>query len=165
MSTDFPEPAGPESPETVRAHSHLTLHYRLSLLEQGADVVSTFGGRPATFQLGQGHLAEPLEQCLMGLAEGVQASFDLDPAQAFGPRNPELLQHVPRSLLDEHGGGADGSETYAPGDLVDFPGPDGMRYAGVLKEIDDQWALFDFNHPLAGQRLRFEVQIIGVLQA
>jgi len=46
---------------------------------------------------------------------------------------------------------------------VEFPAPGGGRFAGVLKEIDDQWALFDFNHPLAGQRIRLEVEILGVL--
>jgi FKBP-type peptidyl-prolyl cis-trans isomerase SlpA len=50
-----------------------------------------------------------------------------------------------------------------PGDLVELPAPDGSRYAGVIKAINDDFVLFDFNHPLAGQRIRLEVQILGVL--
>jgi FKBP-type peptidyl-prolyl cis-trans isomerase SlpA len=52
---------------------------------------------------------------------------------------------------------------YRVGDLVDFAAPGGGRFAGVLREIDDEGALFDFNHPLAGQNVRFEVKIIGIL--
>ncbi len=54
-------------------------------------------------------------------------------------------------------------EDYAPGDLVEFQASGGGRFAGVLKSLDDSGALFDFNHPLAGQRIRFEVRILGVL--
>ena len=143
-------PAAP----VVRPDSYLTLHYRVSLADSGDDVVSTFGVRPATLQLGAGQMAEPLERCLVGLAEGSRAQFELAPGDAFGVRNPELLRRVSRATLD---GGSDPDAQYVPGDLVEFPSPDGGRFAGVLKEIDADWALFDFNHPLAGQRVRLEV--------
>lgn len=145
---------------TVRPDSYLTLHYRVSLADGGDDVVSTFGGNPATLQLGAGQMAESLERCLIGLAQGVQASFDLEPEAAFGPRNPELVQKVSRAMLDAN---SEADPDYRPGDLVEFPAPDGSRFAGVLKEINDQWALFDFNHPMAGKRVRLEVEIIGIL--
>ena len=145
---------------TVLPDSHLTLHYRVSLAQSGEDVVSTFGGNPATLQLGMGQMAEPLERCLLGLREGVQAEFELEPERAFGLRSPELVQKVSRAMLEQHG---ERDAESLPGDLVDFPAPDGGRFAGVLKEINDQWALFDFNHPLAGQRIRLQVEILGIL--
>jgi FKBP-type peptidyl-prolyl cis-trans isomerase SlpA len=140
--------------------SHLTLHYRLSLADSGADVINTFVERPATLQLGLGQMAEPLERCLLGLADGAHRVFELEPEQAFGQRNPELVQKLSRATFDANSG-PDGD--YQPGDLVEFPTPDGGRFAGVLKALTAQYALFDFNHPLAGQRIRFEVQILGVL--
>jgi len=140
--------------------SHLTLHYRLTLSELGADVISTFGGKPATLQLGIGQLAEPLERCLLGLTEGDRRRFELPPGEAFGPRNPELIQRLSRTVFDAH---TTPGTAYEPGDLVELPAPGGGRYAGVLKEITDQSVLFDFNHPLAGQALDFEVEILGVL--
>jgi FKBP-type peptidyl-prolyl cis-trans isomerase SlpA len=149
-----------EATRSVRADSHLTLHYRISLADSGNDVISTFGDRPATLTLGLGQLVESLERCLIGMAEGEEAAFELQPEQAFGPRNPQLLQRLSRSLLDRHG---DPAEPLAPGDLLDFPAPGGGRYAGVLKEIDERGALVDFNHPLAGHPIRFEVRILGVL--
>lgn len=144
----------------VTADSHLTLHYRLSLADSGVDVISTFGDRPATFQLGSGQMAEPLERCLLGLAEGAHETFELSAADAFGERNPQLVQKLARASFDANV--ADPGE-YRPGDVVDIQAPDGSRYAGVLEELTERYALFDFNHPLAGQGLRFEVRILGIL--
>ena len=144
----------------VALDSHLTLHYRLTLSERGADLISTFGGKPATLQLGIGQLAEPLERCLLGLTEGDRRRFELPPGEAFGPRNPALIQRLSRAVFDAH---TTPGTAYEPGDLVELPAPGGGRYAGVLKEITDQSVLFDFNHPLAGQALDFEVEILGVL--
>jgi FKBP-type peptidyl-prolyl cis-trans isomerase SlpA len=144
----------------VTADSHLTLHYRVSLADSGIDVISTFGDRPATLQVGSGQMAEPLERCLLGLAEGAHEIFELTAAEAFGSRNPELVQKLARESFDANV--ADPGD-YRPGDVVDIHAPDGSRYAGVLKELTERYALFDFNHPLAGQGLRFEVRILGIL--
>ena len=54
-------------------------------------------------------------------------------------------------------------EEYKVGDVVEFAAPKGGRFAGVLLEMNDEDALFDFNHPLAGQSLKFEVRIIGIM--
>ena len=144
----------------VQPGSFLTLHYRLAGPD-GEDVINTFADKPATLSLGTGELAPAMEQRLIGLAEGERASFDLGPAEAFGERNPQLLQRVKRSLLDELG---DPDAAYAPGDVVSFPTPDGQAaYAGVVREVAPDWLLFDFNHPLAGQPVTFEVHVIGVL--
>ena len=144
----------------VQPGSFLTLHYRLAGPD-GADIVNTFADKPATLSLGAGELAMPLEQRLLGLAEGARSVFELAEGEAFGVRNPELVQRVARSLLDQLG---DPDETYHPGDVVQFPTPDGQgRYAGVVRELGAGWVLFDFNHPLAGAPVTFEVQLIGVL--
>ena len=144
----------------VQPGSFLTLHYRLAGPD-GADIVNTFADKPATLSLGTGELAAALEQRLLGLAEGTRAVFDVPAGEAFGERNPELLQRVKRSLLAELG---DPDATYQVGDVVQFPTPDGQgAYAGVVREAAADWLLFDFNHPLAGQPVRFEVQLIGVL--
>jgi len=143
----------------VTETAYLTLHYRLASLT-GENIVSTFEEKPATLQFGQGQLAPFLEACLLGLPEGVHQTFELAPEQAFGPRNPELIQRISRATLEEN---SSMDEEYRVGDLVDFAAPGGGRFAGVLREIDAQGALFDFNHPLAGKTLKFEVKIIGIL--
>lgn len=145
---------------TIQPGSFLTLHYRLAGPD-GADLINTFADRPATLSLGTGELSAGVEARLMGLPEGTHQRFDLAPGEAFGDRNPQLLQKVTRALLRELG---DPDEQYAVGDVVQFPLPQGGgNYAGVVRETGDDWLLFDFNHPLAGQPVTFEVNVIGVL--
>ncbi len=145
---------------TIQSGSFLTLHYRLAGPD-GADVINTFHDKPATLSLGTGQLAPAMEARLIGLAEGARQTFELVPGEAFGERNPELLQRVKLSLLHELG---DPDARYGVGDVVQFPTPDGQgAYAGVVREVGEGWLLFDFNHPLAGRPVRFEVQVLGVL--
>ena len=140
--------------------SFLTLHYRLAGPD-GADVVNTFGARPATLSLGEGQLAPAIERLLLGLTAGRHETFELDPGVAFGERKTELVQRVARSLLQRLG---DDDADLEIGDVVQFPRPDGEPgFAGIVRECADDWLLFDFNHPLAGQRVTFEVELIEVL--
>ena len=145
----------------VQDGSFLTLHYRMSDL-QGRAYIDTFSGAPATLSLGSGQLSPAIEQRLLGLEEGTQTVIELAAGEAFGERQPEMVQWVARKLLDQLG---DRSEQYVTGDVVQFPTPDGLgSYAGTVLEVNADGAVrFDFNHPLAGQPVRFEVQLIGVL--
>lgn len=145
----------------VQEASFLTLHYRMSG-PQGQVVIDTFGGPPATLSLGAGELSPAIEQRLMGLAEGSRTVIELAAGEAFGERQPEMVQWVARKLLNELG---DPNEQYKPGDVVQFPTPDGLgTYAGSALEVrEDGAVLFDFNHPLAGLPVLFDVELIGVL--
>ena len=143
----------------VEAGSFLTLHYRLS--GPAGDIINTFNDKPATLSLGTGELSPAVEQRLLGLAEGTRTSFDLPAGEAFGERNADMQQWVARALLHKLG---DPLEKYAVGDVVQFPTPDGTgSYAGAVIDSNDTAVQFDFNHPLAGQPVSFEVQLIGVL--
>lgn len=148
----------------VQPGSLLTLHYRLAGPD-GRDVINTFGGKPATLEVGAGQLAPGIEARLVGLAEGARTAFTLGADEAFGARNPQLVHWVSRTLLAEVG---DPEADYRIGDVVRFPPPAGAAptaggYAGMVRELRDDALLFDFNHPLAGQPVTFEVQLIGVL--
>ena len=152
------ESAAPSLP-TVQPGSFLTLHYRLAG-PQG-DVINTFGGQPATLTLGASELSPAMEQRLLGLSEGTRQVFDLAAGEAFGQRNPEMLQWVSLQLLREFG---DPDERYEAGDVVQFPAPQGQgSFAGAVQQSREDAVLFDFNHPLAGQPVTFEVLVIGVL--
>jgi FKBP-type peptidyl-prolyl cis-trans isomerase SlpA len=151
----------------VQPGSFLTLHYRLA--GPGGDIINTFKDKPATLTLGSGELAPAVEKHLVGLAEGTHATFEIPAGEAFGDRSPEMLQWVARSLLDRMG---DPGERYQVGDVVQFPTPDGLAsYAGAVRQVGkdveaggtSDAVLFDFNHPLAGQPVTFEVRVIGVL--
>lgn len=144
---------------TVQAGSFLTLHYRLAG-PQGT-LINTFEDKPATLSLGSGELSPGMEAALMGLKEGVRTTFELAPGVAFGERNPDMQQWVSKALLKEFG---DPDEQYTPGDVVQFPAPTGVgSFAGAVQQVTEDAVLFDFNHPLAGQPVTFEVHVIGVL--
>jgi FKBP-type peptidyl-prolyl cis-trans isomerase SlpA len=146
----------------IKASSFLTLHYRMAGPD-GVDIINTFGGKPATLSLGAGQLSPTIEQHLLGMSEGTQTTFELPAGAAFGERNADLMQWVARKLLNELG---DADEAYKVGDVVQFPTPDGAgQYAGSVVQVNGQSdaVQFDFNHPLAGQPVTFEAQIIGVL--
>ncbi len=145
---------------TVEPGAFLTLHYRLSG-PQG-DVINTFGGPPATLSRGAGELSPAIEQRLIGLAEGARATFELPAGEAFGERSPDMIQWLARQDLDELG---DPQERYAVGDVIQLPTPDGQgQFGAVVQAVRDDGALrLDFNHPLAGQPVTSEVQVIGIL--
>ena len=151
-----------DAPVAVQNGSFLTLHYRLAGPD-GDDLVNTFNDKPATLSVGSGEMSPALEARLIGLADGTHTTIELAPGEAFGPHNPEMLQRVAMKLMRELG---DPDESWNVGDVVRFPTPDGQgSFAGVVREMDagGEWILFDFNHPLAGQPVTFEVQLIGVL--
>lgn len=151
---------------TVQPGSFLTLHYRLA--GPAGDVINTFEDKPATLTLGNSELSPAMEERLQGLAEGARATFELAAGEAFGERNTAMQQWVARQLLDQLG---DPDEQYQPGDVITFPTPDGLgTYAGTVLEVRADGGAngtsavrFDFNHPLAGQPVTFEVHVIGVL--
>ena len=141
--------------DTVRSDSFLTLHYRIAARD-GEEFLSTFDMSPATLQMGSGQLAENLESVLIGLPARERFVFELEPAQAFGEHNPRLVERIARSGLP------DGMEL-KENSVVEFTAPNGGTFAGFLRELDATHALFDFNHPMAGKTIRFEVEIIGIM--
>jgi FKBP-type peptidyl-prolyl cis-trans isomerase SlpA len=143
----------------VKNESFLTLHYRLSLKE-GADVANTFTDKPATVMIGTGQFAPGLENVMMGMVSGEHKTVTLSPENAYGMRNSELVQKVSLQALKQN---SNPEEDYSVGDMVEFEAPHGGKYAGTLQSIDETGAWFDFNHPLAGKEMIFEVKIISVL--
>ena len=141
--------------ETVRAGNLITLHYRVATGDD-TELVSTFDSTPATLQLGNGELAAPLEHCLIGVNVGERHVFLLEPDQAFGAHNPQLTQRMARTALPPE------SSPELHG-LIQFAAPTGDKFTGIVRELDDEAVLVDFNHPLAGKAVRFEVEIIGIL--
>jgi FKBP-type peptidyl-prolyl cis-trans isomerase SlpA len=148
---------------TVKSDSFLTLHYRLS--GPVGDVINTFGGAPATLTLGTGELAPSVEAYLIGLPEGTRTTFELPAGEAFGQRSPDMMQWMARKVLDDMGAA---NEEYAIGEVLKFPTPDAKgQFAGTICQFRSdekgEAVLFDFNHPLAGQPVTFEVHVIGIL--
>ena len=140
--------------QIVQPDSLITLHYCIAM-PNGQPLINTFEGTPATLQLGAGELAPTLERLLAGVEVGKRQVFFLESDQAFGPHNPALVEKVKREHMPD--------EDIEPMSVMEFTAPDGSRYAGLVREIDERVAVIDFNHPLAGKPIRFEVEVIGIL--
>lgn len=134
--------------------TQVTLHFSLTL-EDGSVVDSNFDGQPVTFTMGDGNLLPGFEQMLHGLAQGARECFSIPPEQGFGQPNPGNVQQV-------------GRDSFAPdmelqsGLVVTFLDANKAEVPGVVTGFDDEMVTVDFNHPLAGRTILFEVQIVSV---
>ncbi|MEN0108814.1 MAG: FKBP-type peptidyl-prolyl cis-trans isomerase [Pseudomonas sp.] len=131
----------------------VTLHFALNL-ENGDVVDSTFDKKPATFKVGDGNLLPGFEAKLFGLKAGDQRTLQVEPENAFGQPNPQNVQVMPRSQFADM--------ELSEGLLVIFNDAANTELPGVVKAFDDNQVTIDFNHPLAGKTLNFQVEIIEV---
>jgi FKBP-type peptidyl-prolyl cis-trans isomerase SlpA len=141
----------------VNAGSTVTLHLSL-MLEDGTVAESTFDDEPLTFVMGDGTLVHGLELALYGLRSGDTQRLALYPEQAFGPHDPERIHLLPR-------GGFPADMELTPGNIIAFDTPEGEEIAGTVLSLDDRTVEIDLNHPLAGRRIVFDVEIIDVVPA
>lgn len=134
----------------------VTLHFAIKL-DDGQVVDSNFEANPATFTVGDGNLPEGFEQALMGLAQGAKESLRIMPENAFGMPNPSNVQRFPRTQFQDM--------QLEKGLVISFQDPNQGELPGVVDRFDDQSVHIDFNHPLAGHELDFEVAILDVADA
>jgi len=142
---------------SIEAESTVTLHLSLTL-EDGLVAESTFETEPLTFIMGDGTLVRGLELGLYGLVPGAVQRLELYPEQAFGLRDPANIHTLPRSDFDS---GIELEE----GVIVGFETPEGEELAGAILSIDEDTVNVDFNHPMAGHTIIFDVEIIDVVPA
>lgn len=136
----------------VQPGDTIDLRYALRLSD-GTEILSNFDDAEAdTITLGDGTLSSNLEQWLMGLTEGERHVFLLEPEQAFGVSTPDKIHHLPRARI--------ASDMPLHVDtLVEFTLDDGQTLTGRILDIAAEHVEVDFNHPLAGLALQFEVEI------
>ena len=140
--------------QSINASSHLTLNFALHHAN-GSTIDSTFDKAPVELTIGDGNLLAGFEACLIGLMVGDHKTFTVAPKNGFGQNNPANLQ-----TLKRHQFGPD--MVLEPGLVVSFSDAANTELPGVVKTIDGDEVVMDFNHPLAGVELKFEVQIITV---
>lgn len=140
----------------IGERSRVTLHFAV-LLETGEEVDTTRRGRPATFEMGDGNLLPGFEAALMGMRPGDDAQIPLAPEQAFGAHNPGNVQILEKSRFPA-------DVELEPGLMVSFAAQDG-ELPGVVLRVFERTVEVDFNHPLAGRRIVFDVSILKVEDA
>ncbi|APX94548.1 peptidylprolyl isomerase [Halomonas sp. 1513] len=146
----------PASVHRIADGMEVTLHFTLKL-EDGTVVDSTRDKRPATFQVGDGNLPPGFEAPLEGLTDGDTGSYQISPEHAFGQHNPQNVQLLKRDDFDD--------VEPEVGTVMSFADAAGGELPGVIASIDGEQVEVDFNHPLAGRTLTFEVEVIQVRPA
>lgn len=141
--------------DTVQSHSAVLVHFTLKL-EDGSTAESTSAsGKPALFRLGDGSLSQGLEKELLGLKAGDKHGFTLAPEDAFGTVSPDLIQYFSRRDFIEAGEPEIGT-------IMLFSGMGGSEMPGVIREISGDSITVDFNHPLAGHRVQFDLEVLEI---
>ena len=130
------------------------MHVALRLAD-GMTAESSFDDEPLSFVLGDGTLDQGLELALIGLVAGDRQSLTLMPGQAFGMRDAEAVQRVPKGRFP-------GDMPLEKGQIIGFTGESGEELAGTIIQAGNDDVEVDFNHPLAGREIEFEVHVLAV---
>jgi peptidylprolyl isomerase len=111
------------------------------------------GGEPLEFEVGAGQIIPGFENEVIGMEEGDEKEFKLQPHDAYGDHNPQLVQKIP---MDQMPVGV------TAGIILVVGLPNGLQIPARVTEVTEEWATIDLNHPLAGQVLNFKIKIVDV---
>jgi FKBP-type peptidyl-prolyl cis-trans isomerase SlpA len=139
----------------INTDGRVLLHLSI-LLDDGSIADSTkAAGKPALLQLGDDSLSQAMELELIGLAQGDQKKFRLQACDAFGESNQDLIQFMDRFQFAD-------SLQIELGKMIQFEQPNGEAMVGIIRDIQGDSVKVDFNHPLAGEAITFEIEVIEV---
>ena len=135
----------------------VSMHYTLTN-SSGDTIDSSVGGEPMDYLHGAGNIIPGLEQALTGKTAGDKLEVTVNPEDGYGEKNPQMVQTLDRSLFQ-------GVDKVEVGMKFQAQSPDGATQALVVTGVDGEDVTIDANHPLAGETLHFDVEIVSVRDA
>lgn len=133
----------------------VTVNY-VGTFEDGTEFDNSYkSGLPITFNLGSGQVLAGMDSALLGMIPGDKKAIELEPDQAYGEYKEELLRTFPKTHFPEE-------FEFVQGGLTELETPDGRRFLARIMEVMEEDVMLDFNHPLAGKKLNFEVELMTV---
>ena len=135
----------------VSEGTRVFLNFSLSL-DDGSEVDTNFGGDPVDFVVGDGSLLPGFERLIFGMSAGDRQLFTVLPEDAFGQPNENNIQYLDRSNFDDEA-------ELEIGVVYSFADAAGGEVPGVVIAYDDEQVTVDFNHPLAGRTILFDVLV------
>lgn len=140
--------------EKVQNGNYVSVEYT-GKLENGQVFDSSIGRQPLEVHMGAGQMIAGFEAQLMGMSLNERKVFTLSPEEAYGPHNDDLMQTISREEVPE-------GMKVETGMIVGLVTPDGQRVPARVVALDDRELTLDFNHPLAGEKLTFEIEVVGI---
>ncbi len=144
-----------DTKQTVTEGKNVSLEYTLKLDDKSV-VESNVGKQPLTYTHGTHQIVPGLEKALEGLAVGDTKEVTVAPADGYGEKDPEALQEVQKKLIPP--------DALVVGSRLQGKAPDGHMVYPQVAEIKDDTVVLDFNHPLAGKTLHFDVKVLDIKQ-
>ena len=135
----------------VSEGTRVYLNFSISL-EDGSEVDSNFGGEPVDFVIGDGSLLAGFERALFGMSAGQRQLFTVEPENAFGQPNDNNVQMLERDQFDD-------DIDLEIGLVFSFADASGGELPGMVISFDEEEVTVDFNHPLSGRTIMFDVLI------
>ena len=140
--------------EKVENGHYISVEYT-GTLGNGEVFDSSKGRQPLEIHMGAGELIKGFESQLMGMALNEKKVFTLSPEDAYGQRNNDMMQSIPRSEVPS-------DMDVEVGMIVGLVTPEGNRVPARVVRLDDEQLTMDLNHPLAGESLTFEIEVVGI---
>ncbi|MCG6910510.1 MAG: peptidylprolyl isomerase [Deltaproteobacteria bacterium] len=140
--------------QTVESGKFVSVTYT-GTLDDGQVFDSCGTSNPLEFQTGSGQLIQGFEDAVQGMALNEKKKFTIQPEDAYGLRDENHVHEFPRLELP------DGVDPKV-GETVTFSTPEGHQLPARLVKMDDANLTFDLNHPLAGETLTFEIEVVGI---
>jgi FKBP-type peptidyl-prolyl cis-trans isomerase SlpA len=141
----------------VQAGDAVVLHLNLKLKDGSVAESTRAVNKPAKFQLGDGSLTAAIENQLIGLAVGESKQFAVTAQDGFGERKPALIQYLQRYEFPS-------DIELGVGMIIGFSHPSGSEMPGVVRDIAGDSITVDFNHPLAGEELHFDIEVLDIVR-
>ena len=138
-----------KSGDTVR------VHYR-GTLDDGREFDSSAGRDPFEFVIGSGQVIPGFEKAAVGMAAGDKKNIKIACDDAYGPRDPEQVQAVPRDQIPQE-------VDVTPGARLQAQTPEGNQLLLTVVDANDEHVTLDANHPLAGHDLNFELELVEIV--
>ena len=141
----------------ISAESHIIVHITMKLSDGSAADSTKVNNKPAKIIMGDQSISPAFEQQLLGLKVGDSKEFSLEAKDAFGESNPDNIHYVDINKFTV--------ETPAKvGNIVTFTQPGGVELPGVITDVSGSSVTVDFNHPLAGQKVTFIIDVVEILK-
>ncbi|MDE1813454.1 MAG: peptidylprolyl isomerase [Thaumarchaeota archaeon] len=141
---------------TVKTGDKVKIEYTGTLEDGTVFDSSAEHGNPLEFEVGSGQVIKGFDDAILGMKEGEEKQFSIEPADAYGEHDPTLVQKIPRGAFPQ-------DVKLVPGLLFEAGLPTGEKVPATITEVQEEIISVDLNHPLAGKKLNFKIKVSVIM--